>query len=268
MTSARNRCVYLIIMCLFDNRHIYSRCAHALSPTVVLPTGSNQYVTDVTHYVQNHQSWLSLMSEYKTKINFQGIIITGWQRYDHFAVLCDLLPVSLPSLAMSLRVLSGHIDSPLSPPTEVAKLLGCEQPYALIGPVFGSPKCAYLGGDILEGVLRLQQLRQEFEGILEDSRVKGWLNRINKMYDFSNPQYVQAVTAPLNRIRGELMEVDSDITVAMCEVYDNSTVAEWKESYIRPFLDEVVEMIEVRDRILEKEFWPRRPLTLRDKELK
>ena len=30
----------------------------------------------------------------------------GWSRYDHFAVLCELLPASLPSLVINLMVAS------------------------------------------------------------------------------------------------------------------------------------------------------------------
>ena len=33
--------------------------------------------------------------------------ITGWQRYDHFAVLCELLPAGLPSLALDLIAVSS-----------------------------------------------------------------------------------------------------------------------------------------------------------------
>jgi hypothetical protein len=34
--------------------------------------------------------------------NFDGIMITGWSRYDHFLSLCELLPYSIPSMAFSL----------------------------------------------------------------------------------------------------------------------------------------------------------------------
>lgn len=40
-------------------------------------TGSSEIVTYVTHYLQNHRSWLSVVTEYENKLNFQGIIITG-----------------------------------------------------------------------------------------------------------------------------------------------------------------------------------------------
>ena len=32
--------------------------------------------------------------------------LIGWSRYDHFAVLCELLPVSIPSLVVNLMVAS------------------------------------------------------------------------------------------------------------------------------------------------------------------
>lgn len=154
----------------------------------------------------------------------------------------------------------GYNDSPLSPPTEVAKILQCEQPYALIGPVFGSPKCSYPGGNILEYVLHLQQLKQEFDTILEDSRVRGWLNNYNIKHGFSNPNYVDSVTAPLSRIKSDLSQIDNDITVAMFEIYDNYTITEWKETYIKPFETKVNAMWEARRNILSKDSWPRRPL--------
>ena len=49
-------------------------------------------------------SWIKQLNGYiptKWK-NFDGIIITGWSRYDHFLSLCELLPYSIPSLAYSL----------------------------------------------------------------------------------------------------------------------------------------------------------------------
>lgn len=49
-------------------------------------------------------SWIQQLNSYiPTKWpNFDGMIITGWSRYDHFLSLCELLPYSIPSLVFSL----------------------------------------------------------------------------------------------------------------------------------------------------------------------
>ncbi|CAH1153942.1 unnamed protein product [Phaedon cochleariae] len=223
-------------------------------------TASNDFVSHITHYLQNHQSWLSVVQEYRNRINFQGIIITGWQRFDHFAILCELLPVGIPTLAMCLRILLGFNDSPLSPPIEVAKLLKCEQPYALIGPVFGSPRCAFPGGDVLENVLHLQQLKQEYESIVDDSRVRGWMDDYNIARAFSSPSYVEAATESVDRLKFELDQLDTDITEALLKIYDEYTVEEWKETYLNPLRQKVNKLCRARKILLEKDVWPRRPL--------
>jgi hexosaminidase len=49
-------------------------------------------------------SWIKQLNSYiptKWK-NFDGMILAGWSRYDHFLSLCELLPYSIPSMAFSL----------------------------------------------------------------------------------------------------------------------------------------------------------------------
>lgn len=89
----------------------------------------------------DQESWIQQLNAYiptKWK-NFDGIIITGWSRYDHFLSLCELLPYSIPSLAFSLAAWkepfksSAKIDVFVNKEIQeyVQKELGCSSPLHL-----------------------------------------------------------------------------------------------------------------------------------------
>uniref|UniRef100_A0A8C5KSE0 Hexosaminidase D n=1 Tax=Jaculus jaculus TaxID=51337 RepID=A0A8C5KSE0_JACJA len=67
-------------------------------------TGASQTLPPVEHHLRNHVQWLQVAGSGPVD-TLQGIILTGWQRYDHFSVLCELLPVGIPSLATCLQTL-------------------------------------------------------------------------------------------------------------------------------------------------------------------
>lgn len=215
------------------------------------------------------------------RIHFNARIqkIAGWQRYDHFAVLCELLPVGIPALAMSLRLLQGkqicrkkppktefsfdlgYQDSALGPPLEVAKLLQCDQPYGLMGTALGTPKCkfpgkiftfltgnvsrlkiAFSGGDILEYIIHFHQLDQEFSELLENPQVKGWLSHYNTVNNFSNPAIVKSALISIDEIKVELEVVKEQISRSMLKIYYKHTVLEWLATYLEPVEKKVLNL--------------------------
>ncbi|XP_074454243.1 hexosaminidase D-like isoform X3 [Larus michahellis] len=70
-------------------------------------TGPAQAWPPLSYHLKNHLSWLKVMQALPrlAPLHFQGIVLTGWQRYDHYSVLCELLPVGIPSLAICLQTL-------------------------------------------------------------------------------------------------------------------------------------------------------------------
>ncbi|KAF2978903.1 hypothetical protein EK904_010590, partial [Melospiza melodia maxima] len=69
-------------------------------------TGANQSLTLIGHHLRNQLEWLQVAQRSPADV-LEGIALTGWQRYDHFAVLCELLPVAIPSLAVCLQALKN-----------------------------------------------------------------------------------------------------------------------------------------------------------------
>lgn len=163
----------------------------------------------------------------------------------------------LSSLVHYAKVLLlGFKDPALGPPVEVAKILQCQQPYGLIGSAFGSPKCKFpgkicaifhrnhcteglTGGDILENLLHFHQLQQDFAEVLEDFRVKGWLSEYQRWRGFSNPKHVKAISLPLEKLKNDLNVVRFRIAESLWAVYDQYTVDEWLQTYLKPFEKQV-----------------------------
>ncbi|NXK84195.1 HEXDC Hexosaminidase, partial [Amazona guildingii] len=69
-------------------------------------TGVNQSLILIGHHLKNHLQWLRVASKSPVDV-LEGITLTGWQRYDHFSVLCELLPVAIPCLAVCLQTLKN-----------------------------------------------------------------------------------------------------------------------------------------------------------------
>ena len=50
---------------------------------------------EVGRHFSNNAAWLDVIGRENGKLGkrqfFRGIVLTGWSRYDHFAVLCELV---------------------------------------------------------------------------------------------------------------------------------------------------------------------------------
>ena len=71
-------------------------------------------------HLENNVAWLEVIKEQKDKFTlFRGLVITGWQRYDHFATLAETFPAGKLSFFVEHEQLSSekiavlHISSRL-----------------------------------------------------------------------------------------------------------------------------------------------------------
>ncbi|CAK9290267.1 unnamed protein product [Gordionus sp. m RMFG-2023] len=75
-------------------------------------TGENVQITDISYHLDNNYDWINVMYQKdlpgKETDRVKGIIVTGWQRYNHFRPLCELMPSGLPSLMACLILLTHN----------------------------------------------------------------------------------------------------------------------------------------------------------------
>jgi len=227
-------------------------------------TGVDKLVTDIEYHWENHRAWMKLVASYKERLKFKGIMMTGWQRYDHFSILCELLPVGLPSLAVNLGYLSqGKIELRSVPPA-VQEILKCGP--GLLHPKFGA-RCNFPGSIIYEKAQQLQNLIDLITQMEESSEAKGWLTQYNYHTGFSSPAHVEGATNELDRFKMEMVYLEQDLRRGMADVFDSDTIKEWIYTHMTPVNQRLQTMWEIRERLLSHKVWPRRPLEIHDHEL-
>lgn len=220
-------------------------------------TGPDKYTIDIAYHLENHRSWMKLVAMYSDQMRFKGAILTGWQRYDHFAVLCELLPIGIPSLAVNLAYISSNNISMHQPPDGVYTLLKCGP--GLMKMKVGS-KCGFPGAGVYETAVRLLTLTDQIKRMEDGSNTKGWFTTYNIEMRFASPSHVEAATFELDRCKMELIYIEQDMTKYMSEVFDQATVKEWLATYIKPLHKTLQTMWDAKEKLLQVDEWPQRPL--------
>ncbi|XP_047994882.1 hexosaminidase D isoform X2 [Leguminivora glycinivorella] len=145
--------------------------------------GSCQILSPVRRYVSNQEAWRLEVKKYGHSISFAGVILTGWSRFDHYATLCELLPVALPSLASCLKVWT--VDD-LSIDTVVSEVLPPEQ---------------WPGSELAQCVHSFVVLRDRANSLLHGDLVKTWLNPWQVENGYINPVQVEGLAMTVQQLK-------------------------------------------------------------------
>uniref|UniRef100_A0A8D0EEQ9 Hexosaminidase D n=1 Tax=Salvator merianae TaxID=96440 RepID=A0A8D0EEQ9_SALMN len=178
-------------------------------------TGVNQCLTLIGHHLKNHQQWLKVAEKSPGGI-IQGIALTGWQRYDHFSVLCELLPVGIPSLAICLQTLMNG---------------GYSQKVK----------------EDVETILGISSL--EIDVFMR--YVTGWFSSYHRKRKKIHPIMIHHFQPDALRLLTKWTAVTQELQTAMAKVFSTAAIEEWIEENIQPSLQRLQETIDDLDTAIQ-----------------
>lgn len=170
----------------------------------------------------------------KFQEGIRGIALTGWQRYDHFAVLCELLPVALPSLAVCLSTASnGYFDVNYKTNT-ILSALTCSEPTSIHftwldlqrdSNLASFSRCMFPGSKIFRFVIRLTAIVTEAKEYIENIKFKrGWLTGYNIRHNCSTIMRIDELLEDKNRLFSSMTNIAKSTIDAMQEAFDQASV--------------------------------------------
>uniref|UniRef100_A0A8C8S2U6 beta-N-acetylhexosaminidase n=1 Tax=Pelusios castaneus TaxID=367368 RepID=A0A8C8S2U6_9SAUR len=207
-------------------------------------TGPVQAWTPLNYHLKNHLSWLKViqaMAKFPF-IRFQGIALTGWQRYDHYSVLCELLPVAIPSLAVCLQTLEngGFTEAAKK---KILDTLGFQNIHLEKSTCEGNG--AFPGAEIYRMVEQIDgQLKESIVKVLDDeSAIKGWFSQYHRKHRFGNPRNLENFGSKVLKVHEDWENFIQNFRSQLDSIYFPDTVEEWMEENVNPYMDRLREFV-------------------------
>ncbi|CAG5130349.1 unnamed protein product [Candidula unifasciata] len=230
-------------------------------------TGARQFYTEPLYHLENHYSWLDVIAANNGRLIFKGLALTGWQRYDHFATLCELLPVAIPSLAMCLATMKNagftqgiHMNT--------SRLLNCSRPLEIsfpeidkkTGTAVVTQDCRFKGHELYYAMQELYGITVGTPSIKH--RLDGWLSDYQVARNFTNPGQIRVLSKALSKQSSAYNAVSVPVKRDLGNFYFEDTVDEWIDENIKEPQRRIEEQQKKIEALLLYKSWPQRPLPL------
>ncbi|CAL1528060.1 unnamed protein product [Lymnaea stagnalis] len=198
-------------------------------------TGPKAKITNIRYHLDNHTSWLDTLRIIKHKFkSVQGIALTGWQRYDHYATLCELFPHGLPSLALCLKYVQQGILGP-DDTDQVAKDLKFAAPIPInpfICPEI--PLCEFPGSDIYQLTIEFVHLEAACNELFTQDGMSAWMHEYNVQRGFINPVHVEPMLVRGAIILDSFNNLDEKVRATFKLVFVEGVEEEWRGCFLTP----------------------------------
>ncbi|NXJ84022.1 HEXDC Hexosaminidase, partial [Trogon melanurus] len=171
---------------------------------------------------------------------------TAWlaplRRYDHYSVLCELLPVGIPSLAICLQTLvNGGFTEETK--RKVLETLGFQSMQLEQSTCEG--RGAFPGAEIYHMVEQVNGHLKEsvLKFLEEESAIKGWFSLYHRKHQFGNPRNMETFGSKVLKLHEDWENFVRDLRAHLERVYFPDTVEEWMEENVNPYLDQLRDLV-------------------------
>ena len=157
--------------------------------------------------------------------------------------MCELLPVSLPSLRCCLAVLAAGSWTP-DLHKSVSSSLGLSEPLMMEPLMFltGEPEPEsprYPGSGLYSAMMVYVRLSSQLTAILTSSTVATWLNPWQLRRGFLNPLQVQITLEEISKLGSKLKAVGITLQKQMSLLLHDFSEEEWINTNLTPKLEEI-----------------------------
>uniref|UniRef100_A0A671KKT1 beta-N-acetylhexosaminidase n=1 Tax=Sinocyclocheilus anshuiensis TaxID=1608454 RepID=A0A671KKT1_9TELE len=209
-------------------------------------------VTSTQRHLDNHLQWLKVASSLSAGIKLQGIALTGWQRYDHLSILCELMPVGLPSLGSCLQTLlhGGFTEEAQKKVVETLGTVDVEDNERLSSRTSSS----FAGAKLAELIVKLTSLLEsaELRHFQNNMFVRGWFTPYHRQKKTINPLIAQQIKTQAKIILDAVESQVQEVRGEMCLLYSDSTVQEWVDQHITPVLEPLHNLLREIETVLNE----------------
>ncbi|XP_076853382.1 hexosaminidase D-like isoform X4 [Brachyhypopomus gauderio] len=208
----------------------------------------DQIWTPINHHLQNHLSWLKVIEsviQYPS-MPLQGIALTGWQRYRHHLVLCELFPVAIPSLAVCLQTLKyGSFNNEAQ--EEVHHILGCK---IQVDTDSCEGSGQFAGSHIFYMVHKIHSdLQSSIDKLMKNKNIRGSLSSYNRKYNFANPRDIGLFKDKIKKLLDEWVLFLKTFEKEMEAIFYADTVEEWLEENVNQHINKLAALLQDAERI-------------------